>query len=478
MQKQISALCQVVRAVVVVALAFIHSFWIPNLFIVPMQRLVLGDYASVGFNVVVTILYVGIGVAAYRFPRVLARGATAKVAVCLSILGVIVLMLGERVSSAILLVSGFIILLMGSYWLNLFAHVSLAGMDPKLYIIGVSLSFPVARFAVNLLAGVGDRQGLALSIVLSLVIYVLARRRANATLSFYREIPPPYDLSVTNPSSFLPFTNAFFVVLFLFNLVYATLPIGEVDAAQLPLPMFTLVVPLLAIGYLIAKKKAPEANFLFQVAALLMAAAVLVPVAFPGTQSVVQYDLAGSGLNMAELLLCWYAVILLGSRNVLSILPTLVWGRVALSSGMVVGSILKATFAGDPQVMAVVSAGVAFLFIGYNLVTLRGFDFDVMANRTRPARVVKERADVAFGRGDEDAIDRMLVDRFRLTPRELEVCKLLARGRSYRYIEEKLVLSRNTVKSHIKNIYAKLDVHSQQALIDTCEEVADSVREA
>jgi DNA-binding NarL/FixJ family response regulator len=52
-----------------------------------------------------------------------------------------------------------------------------------------------------------------------------------------------------------------------------------------------------------------------------------------------------------------------------------------------------------------------------------------------------------------------------LSPRELEVLKMLARGRDRAYIEEKLVVSRNTVKAHVKHIYAKLGIHSHQDLI-------------
>ena len=58
---------------------------------------------------------------------------------------------------------------------------------------------------------------------------------------------------------------------------------------------------------------------------------------------------------------------------------------------------------------------------------------------------------------------------FRLTPRETEILSLLAHGRNAPYIQEKLVLSRNTVKTHVQNIYAKLGVHSQQELIDLVE---------
>ena len=53
-----------------------------------------------------------------------------------------------------------------------------------------------------------------------------------------------------------------------------------------------------------------------------------------------------------------------------------------------------------------------------------------------------------------------------LSVRETEVLGYLARGRSQPYIRDTLVLSKNTVASHVKHIYQKLDVHSRQELLD------------
>lgn len=55
---------------------------------------------------------------------------------------------------------------------------------------------------------------------------------------------------------------------------------------------------------------------------------------------------------------------------------------------------------------------------------------------------------------------------YQMTPREIEVFSLLAEGRDTRYIEAALSIARDTVKMHRKSIYRKLDVHSQQELID------------
>jgi pimeloyl-ACP methyl ester carboxylesterase len=48
-----------------------------------------------------------------------------------------------------------------------------------------------------------------------------------------------------------------------------------------------------------------------------------------------------------------------------------------------------------------------------------------------------------------------------LTPREAEVLRLLAAGRSNRQLAEELVLSERTVARHIANIYAKIDAHGR-----------------
>jgi DNA-binding CsgD family transcriptional regulator len=48
----------------------------------------------------------------------------------------------------------------------------------------------------------------------------------------------------------------------------------------------------------------------------------------------------------------------------------------------------------------------------------------------------------------------------RLTPRELDVLRLLAGGCSYCQVAARLGISPHTVVTHIKNLYRKLDVHS------------------
>lgn len=56
-----------------------------------------------------------------------------------------------------------------------------------------------------------------------------------------------------------------------------------------------------------------------------------------------------------------------------------------------------------------------------------------------------------------------------LTPRESEVIVLLAYGRTLSIIARDLQIAKGTARTHIENIYRKLDVHKQQELIDLVE---------
>ena len=58
-----------------------------------------------------------------------------------------------------------------------------------------------------------------------------------------------------------------------------------------------------------------------------------------------------------------------------------------------------------------------------------------------------------------------LADAYGLSPRERDVFACMARGRTRAGIQEDLVLSGNTVKTHVAHIYAKLGVHDRQEMM-------------
>ena len=53
-----------------------------------------------------------------------------------------------------------------------------------------------------------------------------------------------------------------------------------------------------------------------------------------------------------------------------------------------------------------------------------------------------------------------------ISAREAQIMSLFAQGRSANWIAEDLIISKNTVRSHIRSIYTKLDVHSRKELLE------------
>lgn len=62
-----------------------------------------------------------------------------------------------------------------------------------------------------------------------------------------------------------------------------------------------------------------------------------------------------------------------------------------------------------------------------------------------------------------------IADRYLLSRRETEVMFLLAKGHNAAYIQDKLCISKSTAKTHINHIYRKLDIHTQQELLNMVE---------
>lgn len=68
-------------------------------------------------------------------------------------------------------------------------------------------------------------------------------------------------------------------------------------------------------------------------------------------------------------------------------------------------------------------------------------------------------------------IARMVIDNFHVNPnspltkRETEILQLISEGKTYTQISEELFISKETTKTHIKNIYSKLQVNSKSEAI-------------
>ena len=180
-------------------------------------------------------------------------------------------------------------------------------------------------------------------------------------------------------------------------------------------------------------------------------------------------------------------------------------GRLAVALGMlgglVLGTVASSFSAVSPLVPDAVAVAFAFALVAYALVGLRRFSFEdaLSGGEGVPQAAAPERdaaaevsaaaagvadaegaagaasaatapmAEASPGDGTRAAIERScgaLARKGGLTGRETEILAMLARGRSAPFIAQELVISPNTVKTHVKHIYAKLGAHSQQEIID------------
>lgn len=76
-----------------------------------------------------------------------------------------------------------------------------------------------------------------------------------------------------------------------------------------------------------------------------------------------------------------------------------------------------------------------------------------------------------------EAVCRYIAEEKCFTERESQILPYLAQGRNRRIIADKLYLSENTIKTYVSHIYAKLEVHTQQELIEYVQKVGTASHE-
>lgn len=99
---------------------------------------------------------------------------------------------------------------------------------------------------------------------------------------------------------------------------------------------------------------------------------------------------------------------------------------------------------------------------------------NIWGERKEKHRQVEEKSDgdesdVSEGPGRWKLACNDICCRYDLSPRERDVFMLIAKGRNAEYVQNVLYISGHTAKTHISNIYKKLDIHSVQELLDLVE---------
>ena len=99
------------------------------------------------------------------------------------------------------------------------------------------------------------------------------------------------------------------------------------------------------------------------------------------------------------------------------------------------------------------------IYIGFIAVifTALGIWLALKLSKPKIETVVVEK-EVYVSRNENFVLDTLLVSQLELSKRELEILSLLAQGHSNQEIAAKLFVSLSTVKTHIQNLFEKLDV--------------------
>lgn len=402
-----------------------------------------------------------------RWPDRLNEPRITAINMLLYVLSVLLVSIGLLWQSAPILVIGSAVRGVSTRWFVLLMFLSLCKLEAKSCMICITGSV-VASYCIRpLLAMTSESLVLIFLSVAPFFVYLLVRPYAVQVIRTIQESQPAQDVSVTQPSSYLPFSHVFFLAISAFRVAFGlALTLGSFDGN--PPDTLLPVIPLLALFVLAWVPHIPKADVLYGIAALLIIAGwlfVIIQAARDIPVDVMSSAFLYAGSECFNVLVV-FALASIGSRNISNALAVCAWGRAASSAGLLLGAAMGHAFnaIADLPSIAYLLAIALLLFFAFNLFALKDFSFQKTIDGVKHVEDVSSIPMVA-----NDMIEQRCTEfseRFGLTPRETQIAELLAHGRNGPYIQQELHLSRNTVKTHVSHIYTKLDIHSQQELID------------
>jgi DNA-binding CsgD family transcriptional regulator len=248
--------------------------------------------------------------------------------------------------------------------------------------------------------------------------------------------------------------------------------VGQVSAQeQLPLESFqqvSIIASLLVVAILLlsalALRRPLDITAAYRLALPISAGGFLLlpfaPEALPGAASA----LVHMGYMTVSIPL-WYLLALAAAQTRLPVQAVFGGGLAVVGAANLAG-IGLAFAAGQrlsqgPLALAAVGLGALYVLSLVSLALIRRpgpTEAEAPGGGARQVVVAEDRGFLASCQA--------LSARSDLTPREAEMLPLLGQGRSVASISKLLFISENTTKSHVRNIYRKLDVHTKQELIE------------
>ena len=456
-----------------------YVIWVLNNGVFPTTSAVftLAREFQTGAGILLALVIV---LATRRFPRLIDPFGAALAATALDIAGSAILM--GFPTDAVGVTVGLVMSAIGRSWVYYLIGIALAQIGPDRKTLAMVAGSTLASTLVtSFVPAPGYSASCALLAIGGLAGLALLHGPAREDLKRFQSGQSVQDLAVSNPQSFLPPAHQVYVRMFIFSMAFGfALALNIVLYTPVTSSFELLAVAAVGVWLLLAPSGPSREDVLFDVSALLVVAGYLaVPLADLGAGAVAN-GLLYAG-NRCFSILSWVVLAALCARNRSGILLVLACSNVATGTGTFVGAdlghLVNALLERRPEAAALVVSTVVLALFAYVLVGMRGFSISETIRGVVPAVPIDGPVGTSAHGEQLTAACRRLAEHGGLTSREGEVLVLLARGHNSRHIQDALTLSYNTVKTHVKRIYRKLDVHSQQELIDLVIGVAEHEEE-
>ena len=471
----------------------VNTMLFPNVALVMPVAREISTYSGAAFSIAVAV-------AAYVRPSLMREGVWSAACLASTVGAAILLYLGVLTNNTTLLLLGAPFGGLGSAWLAVLIGVGLANLGAARAMLAVPAGFVLEyAFRCGLMA-----LGLAtIAFVAALVAsYLFIRHDARAILESVHDSTAPNVLNITSPSSYVSFSSLAFVSILLFNIACGFALGGASSASSVAGALISFIPVTIALVVVVVRGSI-STDALYRGSMLLVFAGLLTtPLLLFGGADPFNMQAHGTLLSAGSdlfnvLMYCFIAAV--GARNKLGAVSVsasfLATQWLGIGIGAPVAQFVNEISTSNATVAAWITMAITFAFVAYNYVGMRNYSFAETIEGITPAHTeslmknasgeeaaaqLAEEAEPAEGlqqKSDDTAFKTAcaaVAEKHRLTARETEVFELLARGRTSPVIQEKLVLSHNTVKTHVRHIYAKLDVHSQQELISMVEEATEN----
>lgn len=488
----------------------VNTMLFPNVALVMPVAREISTYSGAAFSIAVAV-------AAYVRPSLMREGVWSAACLASTVGAAILLYLGVLTNNTTLLLLGAPFGGLGSAWLAVLIGVGLANLGAARAMLAVPAGFVLEyAFRCGLMAlGLPSSMGLAtIAFVAALVAsYLFIRHDARAILESVHDSTAPNVLNITSPSSYVSFSSLAFVSILLFNIACGFALGGASSASSVAGALISFIPVTIALVVVVVRGSI-STDALYRGSMLLVFAGLLTtplllfggllttpPLLFGGADPFnmqAHGTLLSAGSDLFNVLMyCFIAAV--GARNKLGAVSVsasfLATQWLGIGIGAPVAQFVNGISTSNATVAAWITMAITFAFVAYNYVGMHNYSFAETIEGITPAHTeslmknasgeeaaaqLAEEAEPAEGlqqKSDDTAFETAcaaIAEKHRLTARETEVFELLARGRTSPVIQKKLVLSHNTVKTHVRHIYAKLDVHSQQELINMVEEATEN----